>query len=96
VDIAACVEKVLPDARFVGSATIVDRVDWVSREWVDEREAKPTWAQLEAVSATVDIATAEPDRTREEKIDVEMRAIAEKALISRGEIEATSIVVGRR
>ena len=54
MDIAACVDHLYPDPEFVGSATIVDRADWESREWLDKRGKKPMWAQLEAVWPTVE------------------------------------------
>jgi hypothetical protein len=54
MDIAACVEHLYPDPVFTGSATIRDRADWESREWIDERGKKPTWAQLEAIWPTVE------------------------------------------
>ena len=88
MDIEACVDKLQRDASFKGSATIKNKADWDAREWVDKRRKKPTWRELEAVSDAVDIETAEPDTARKDKIETEMRDIAEKALIERGEIEA--------
>jgi len=54
MDIAACIDHLYRDPEFKGSATIVDRADWESREWLDKRGKKPTWAQLEAVWPTVE------------------------------------------
>lgn len=54
MDIAACVDHLYRDPEFTGSATILDQADWESREWIDKRGKKPTWAQLEAVWPTVE------------------------------------------
>ena len=89
MDIAACVHLLIKDAVYTGSATIVDRADWESREWKDRR-TQPTWEQIEA--AEVDVAKAETEAAAAEAINLrlenyKLKAARELALID-NDIEA--------
>lgn len=73
MDIAACVEMLVPGARFKGSATIPDRVDWESREWIGPG-GRPSWAAIEAISPAVVARAATQDffLKRREKYRLEL------------------------
>jgi len=62
VDIAACVHYLYRDARFKGSATIVDFNDWNNREWVDGRGNKPTQQEIETVWPIVQVIVTPPSQ----------------------------------
>ena len=70
IDIAACVHYLYHDARFKGSATIVDFNDCNSREWVDERGSKPTQQEIETVWPTIQAIVTPPSPTMVLAIEV--------------------------
>ena len=93
MDLALCIEKLVPQAEYGGSTTANTKEAYDNLRWEDKRK-KPSWQEILAVSKEVDDELEELKGLQEAELKVqkEMRNLAIERLVEKHEItEAQAI-----
>ncbi len=90
MDIALCIEKLLPAAKYGGSTTANTKEAYDKLRWEDERN-KPTWEELQGADVLVVVEQGKKKELEEleVKVQAEMRSQAIDSLQNKGAITST-------
>jgi hypothetical protein len=87
MDIALCIEKLIPSAKYGGSVTDNSKKSYDALRWEDERK-KPTWEDLLLIDPVIQAEQVKITETEqlEAKVQAEIRNQAITSLQIKGEI----------